>query len=482
MGPEVLFKPIRVLSDLVRTRQVSPVELAETFLHRLETLGPEYNAVVTITRDRALAQAQQAERDIAAGRYRGPLHGIPYGAKDLLATSDGIPTTWGAAPFRHQVLTYDASVIRKLEDAGAVLAAKLAMVELAGGMGYRQPNASFTGPGFNPWDRSTWSGGSSSGSGAAVCAGLVPFAIGSETWGSILGPANNCGVSGLRPTYGRVSRYGAMALCWSLDKLGPLGLSADDCGLVLDAIAGADAQDPTTTDRPYQYTSELPARRFRLGLPKGITAGVDDAVRDHFEQALRDLEAIATIDAVTLPDLPYEVITRTILLAEAASAFEDFVERGQAFELTAPEDHYGPYARTTILATDYIRALRLRGLMARQIDALFAATPALPGFDALVGPSRATPATAITETFRGVLRAHAPDVLGAIGNGAGLPAISVPNGFSAKGLPTGIQFMGRAYDENTILAIARAYQTLTDWHLQHPPDLTSAASDVPAGL
>jgi aspartyl-tRNA(Asn)/glutamyl-tRNA(Gln) amidotransferase subunit A len=180
------------------------------------------------------------------------------------------------------------------------------------------------------------------------------------------------------------------------------------------------------------------------------------------------------VDEVTLPDLPYEVITRTILFAESASAFEDFIERGQTFELTAPEDHYGPYARSAILATDYIRALRLRGTMARQIDALFAGTSTSPGFDALVGPSRATPATGMSEMFRGALRADAPDVLGAIGNGAGLPAISVPNGFTPGGLPTGIQFMGRAYDENTILAIARAYQTLTDWHRRHPPDLVYA--------
>jgi len=176
---------------------------------------------VTVTRERALSQARKAEKEIEAGLYRGPLHGIPYGAKDLLATK-GIPTTWGAAPFRNQVFDYDAAVIEKLSKAGAILCAKLAMIELAGGMGYKQPFASFTGPPKNPWNPCMWTGGSSSGSGAAVCAGLLPFALGSETWGSILSPANNCGVAGLRPTYGRVSRHGAMALCWTLDKLGPL--------------------------------------------------------------------------------------------------------------------------------------------------------------------------------------------------------------------------------------------------------------------
>src|SRR4029077_10846466 len=204
----VIFMPIRELQTLVQTRQMSPVELAETFLARLETLGPQYNAVVTVTQQRALQQARQAERDIAAGHYKGPLHGIPYGAKDLLATSGGIPTTWGAAPLRHQRFNYDATVVRKLAEAGAVLAAKLAMVELAGGMGYRQPHASFTGPGINPWDRTTWSGGSSSGSGAGVSAVVVPCALGWEPGGPIRGPASHCGIAGLRPTYGRVSRHG----------------------------------------------------------------------------------------------------------------------------------------------------------------------------------------------------------------------------------------------------------------------------------
>ena len=278
MADQLAFLTIRQLSDLVRTREVSPVELAETFLHRLETLGPRYNAVVTLTRERAMRQAKQAEQEIASGNYKGRLHGIPYGAKDLLATSDGIPTTWGASPLRNQVFNYDATVIRKLEAAGAVLAAKLAMVELAGGMGYRNPNASFTGPGISPWgDADSWSGGSSSGSGASVAAGLVPFAIGSETWGSILSPANNCGIAGLRPSYGRVSRHGAMALSWSLDKLGPLCLNADDCGLVLEAIAGYDPEDLSTTKKTYQYNANSdPHPRFKIGVIRDIADGCQD--------------------------------------------------------------------------------------------------------------------------------------------------------------------------------------------------------------
>ncbi len=468
MPSNVVFVPIRELSERVRARDISPIDLTNLYLERLERLGPHFNAVVAVTRERALSQAQAAESEIAAGQYRGPLHGIPYGAKDLLATSGGIPTTWGAAPFRHQVFDADATVIQKLEAAGAILVAKLAMVELAGGMGYYQPHASFSGPCRNPWDRNAWTGGSSSGSGAAVCAGLVPFAIGSETWGSILGPANHCGVAGLRPTYGRVSRFGAMALCWTLDKLGPLCLTADDCGLVLDAIAGHDPADPTSSQQPYMYDAKPIERRFRLGMPTDVTDDVDDDVRRHFEQALDVLSEVATIETIALPALPYEAMTRIILNAEAASAFDEFIDQGQTAQLTAPEDHYGPYPRSAILATDYIRALRLRGRMAKEIDGLFDGDG---GFDALIGPSRATPASGIDENFRSALHGSAPDVLGAIGNGAGLPAISVPNGFTSEGRPTGIQFMGRAYAENTVLAIAQRYQSLTDWHQRHPPGL-----------
>lgn len=443
------------------------MDLAETFLRRLESIGQRYNAVVTVTHERAMEQARRAEGEIAAGEYKGLLHGIPYGAKDLLATSGGIPTTWGAAPFREQVFDYDAAVIRKLQDAGAPLAAKLAMVEIAGGMGYRQPNASFTGPGMTPWGSEAWSGGSSSGSGAAVAAGLVPFAIGSETWGSILSPANNCGLAGLRPTYGRVSRQGAMALSWTLDKLGPLCLTADDCGIVLEAIAGKDAEDPSTTDMPYRYDIYASAgRRFRLAVLKDVTEGMQAEVAANFERALRTLEDVADIEEIEFPEMPYEAVTRTILNAESASAFEDFIESGAVSGLTAPECHH-PHARLMIPAQDYIRALRIRGKVARIAD------EAMSGYDAVAAPTRAVAATPIDQDFRGVVAGTARDTMGAVGNSAGLPAISVPNGFSDEGLPTGIQFMGRAYDENRILAVARAYQSLTDWHTQHPKGLTA---------
>jgi len=465
VAPDFVFSPIRELAEEIRVGKISPVDLAETFLDRLESLGPRYNAVVTITRERALGQARLAEREIERGSYRGPLHGVPYGAKDLLATSGGIPTTWGAAPFRDQTFDHDATVIRRLEEAGAVLAAKLAMIELAGGGGYRQPNASFTGPPRNPWNPDYWTGGSSSGSGASVAGGFVPFAIGSETWGSILSPANNCGVAGLRPTYGRVSRHGAMALSWTLDKLGPLCLTADDCGLVLEAIAGPDPRDPSTTNLPFEYDADAPTEGFRLAVLKGATTGVDEGVLTNFEESLKVLERVATVEEIELPDLPYEAITRTILNAESASAFEELIESGRTSELTAPEDHYGLYARTVVLAKDYLKALRLRATMARTAD------EAMSPYDAVVAPARRSPASPVDEEFRRTTPGTARDILGAVGNGAGLPSVSVPNGFTGDGLPTGVQFMGKAYDENTILAVARAYQSMTDWHDRHPPGL-----------
>ena len=459
----LIFVPISKLSRQIKAGRLSPVDLAETFLDRLEEKGFRLNSLVTLTRSLALKQARKAEKEIEEGNYRGPLHGIPWGAKDLLSTK-GIPTTWGAEPFRNRVIDTDATAIIKLHEAGAVLCAKLAMIEFAGGMGYRQPNASLTGPPRNPWNLETWTGGSSSGSGAAVAAGLIPFAIGSETWGSILSPANNCGVSGLRPTYGRVSRHGAMALCWTLDKLGPLAQTADDCGVILEALAGPDPLDPTTIQKPWHYNPRAPKRRPRLAVLRGVADDANPEVKENFENALKVIRSYANVEEIELPDLPYEAITRTILNAEAASAFEDLVENDTVSKLTAPEDHWGPYARTALLATDYLRAMRLRTKMVK------VTAKAMEPYDAVAAPSAKKPATPITEEFRKVAPGATKDVMGAVGNGCGLPAISVPDGFTDAGLPTGIQFMGKPYQENTIIAIARAYQGLTEWHTHHPEE------------
>ena len=459
-----VYITVRELSEGIKAGSTSPIELTELFLDRLEEHGPTLNSVVTVTSERAIKQAKTLEKEAKEGEIRSPLHGIPWGAKDLLATAGGIPTSWGAYPLRGQQFQYDAAVVSKLDEAGAVLGAKLAMIELAGGMGYKQPNASFTGPCATPWSLKHWSGGSSSGSGSSVSAGLVPFAIGSETWGSILSPSNNCGVSGLRPTYGRVSRFGAMALSWTLDKLGPLCLTADDCGLVLEAISGYDPNDPSTDNEDWTYNPE--EKDWKIAVPKDILKGKMEPVAENFNESVKVLEKFATIEEIDFPEFPYETVTRTILNGEAAAAFDEFTEKGLAAELTAPEDRYGPYARSLTLAKDFLRALRLRKQMCR------IAEDVMRVYDAVIAPTSGSTAHPIDEPFP-VRRPWAyRDIMGALGNGAGLPSQSVPNGFSKDGLPTGIQFMGRAYNENKVISIAKMYQEKTSWHLRHPEMFT----------
>lgn len=465
VASELAFASIRTLGDELRARAFSCVELTEFFLERLQRLGPKFNAVVTVTRSLALEQARRADRELGQGIDRGPLHGIPYGAKDLLATA-GIPTSWGAAPFQDRVFDEDATVIARLRDAGAVLVAKLAMVEIAGGMGYRQANASFTGPGLNAWDTTAWSGGSSSGPGAAVGAGLVPFALGSETWGSIMSPAGYCGVAGLRPTYGRVSRHGAMALSWTMDKLGPLGRTADDCGLVLGAIAGHDPADATSVDREYRYPpEEEPGPPFRLALLEDVAANVQPEVRLNFERSLTVLGEFAEFDRVVLPDLPYTSIAGTFIACEMAAAFEGMVTSGDIWELTAPEDRVGPHAALLIPAKDYLNAMRIRPFVQRALDDI------LSRYDAIVTPTLASVAPPIARSFSEYHRGHSSQGLsdlGGGGNAAGIPALSVPNGFGERGLPTGLQFVGRAFEENKLIALARLFQEATNWHEKHP--------------
>lgn len=456
------FESIRSLGQKLRAGEFTAVQLAEFFLERLERLGPKFNAVVTVTRKLALEQAANADRELAAGRDRGPLHGIPFGVKDLLATKDA-PTTWGAAPFKEQQFDFDATVVVRLRAAGGILAAKLAMVEIAGGMGYRQPNAAFTGPGLNPWNPTRWSGGSSSGPGSAVGAGLVPFAIGSETWGSIMTPAAYCGIAGLRPTYGRVSRHGAMALSWTMDKLGPMCRTADDCGLVLHAIAGPDSNDPTASARSYRYPpEEMPKRPFRLATLEDAVDHVQPEIRTNFEKSLEALGDVAEFQEIELPNLPYNSVSSTLIACEMASAFEDMVDDGAVWELTAEEDRWGAYSALMIPAKDYIRALRIRGKIQQALDALFTEC------DAIVTPTLATVAGPIGDGFRDWQRGFRSTNIGGAGNAAGLPALTIPNGFGLDDLPTGLQFVGRAFEENRLLAIANAYQDRTDHHRQVP--------------
>jgi aspartyl-tRNA(Asn)/glutamyl-tRNA(Gln) amidotransferase subunit A len=475
IGEDVLFSGIREIGAHLRARRLSAVDLAEMSLRRLETIGPKLGAVVTVTRERALAQAHRANQELLAGRDRGPLHGIPYGAKDLLATK-GIPTSWGAEPLREQVFDHDATVVARLEEAGAVLVAKLAMVELAGGLGYNNPDASFTGPGRTPWNPAHWSGGSSSGSAAAVAAGLVAFAMGSETSGSILTPAAFCGVTGLRPTYGLVSRHGAMALCWTLDKLGPLARSADDCGLVLSAIAGHDPRDPTTGES-FRYRERparrgRPGRRFRVGVLRHATAGAAPDVEARFREALSALRDVADLDEdVPFPDLPYREAVGTIVDAEGAAALRDLIESGKVKQLRDAADRVGGYAMMMTRAADYLDAMRSRVAMRAELDQL------LSRYDALVAPTRAGLAPPIGRDLDAPVPGAKPPAPDAprppatipAGNLAGLPAVALPMGFGRDRLPTSLQLLGRAFSEETLLALAVAYQEMTDWHRQRPP-------------
>jgi aspartyl-tRNA(Asn)/glutamyl-tRNA(Gln) amidotransferase subunit A len=459
------FLSVVELGRLLRQKQTSATELATYFLDRLERIGPRYNAVVTVTRDRALAEAAQADREIRQGKWRGPLHGIPYGVKDLLATK-GYPTTWGAEPYRKQQFDSDATVVERLGAAGGVLVAKLAMVELAGGMGYNQPNASFTGPGKTPWNPGYWSGGSSSGPGAAVAAGLVPFAIGSETSGSILTPCAYCGVTGLRPTYGLVSRHGAMALAWTMDKLGPMGRTAEDCAIVLEVIAGRDVKDPSSVSSPpVPLSRRRGGTKFRLGIPKGADKDIQSEVAANFRAALKVLEdQVELVEDVELPDLPYGAVAGMIIAAEGASAFDDLLKDGRLSQLTAPEDRTGGYPALAVSAPDYLRALRVRRPMQRALDDF------LKKFDALAVPTRTTVASPLDKAFRdgwpGVT--GGANVIGPT-NVVGVPGVSVPNGFGVQNLPTGLSFTARAFDEAKLVTLARLYQDRTDWHRRRPP-------------
>ncbi len=465
MSDAAPFLSIRELGERLRAHRVTSVTLAELAIDRLERLGPRTNAVAHVLRERALAEARDADRELRAGKPRGPLHGIPYGVKDLLAARGG-PTTWGAEPYRNQVFDFDATVVERLHAAGAVLVAKLSMVELAGGMGYDHADAAFNGPGLTPWNTSFWSGGSSSGPGAAVASGLVPFAIGSETSGSILTPSAFCGVTGLRPTYGLVSRHGAMQLAYTLDKLGPMARSADDAALVLAAIAGHDPKDDGSADRGFDDAeAERPSGRLRVAVPAGCIEKVQPEVRHNFEQALAALDSDCAITRdVPWPDQPWGPAVGTIVAAEGATAFRELIESGRVKELRCPSDRTGGYSRLLVPAVDYLQAMRARKPMKRAMAGLFAR------FDVIAAPTRATVAYPADKSFNDVY----PGISGgppliAAGNLCGLPALAVPTGFGEHGLPTSMQLMGPAFGEATLVALANAYQAKTDWHTRRPP-------------
>lgn len=469
---DIFFATITELNEKLKAREFSAVELTRAFCDRLERLGPRYNALALLLRKEAVRKAKEVDGEIKRGRFRGPLQGVPFGAKDLLSVR-ARPTTWGARPYAAQMFDFDANVLRKLEKAGAVLTGKLAMVELAGGGGYRYASASLTGPGLNPWDRRRWSGGSSSGSGSAVAAGLVPFAIGSETWGSILTPSAYCGVTGLRPTYGFVSRYGAMALSWTMDKIGPMCRSAEDCGHVLRVISGGDSKDPGSAGKSFYYAPQF-ARKLsdlRVGFaPVDFEEWAEPSARPAFQEALEAVRSLGVKMIETrLPDFPYSLVAGTIISTEGSAVFEPLIESGKVDQLADQKQIAGLRAGLEVAAKDYLKAMRIRSLIRDETRKLFTQV------DILVSPSRFGPASPIGERLDKSIKPKPEPKdrglrdLGAAGNLAGLPAMSLPCGF-ADNLPVALQFVGRPFTENNLIALGVEFQNRTDWHRRRPPE------------
>ncbi|MGH9614618.1 MAG: amidase [Bryobacteraceae bacterium] len=468
---DLYFAGIKDLNHKLQSREISAVELVRAFSERLETIGPRYNAIALSLARPAAKEAKDIDGDLKRQRFRGPLQGIPYGAKDLLAVAKQ-PTTWGARPYAQQVFDEDATVIKKLQKPNAVLIGKLAMIELAGGPDYNSAAASYTGPGLNPWDPTRWSGGSSSGSGIAVAAGLVTFALGSETSGSILCPAAFCGVTGLRPTYGLVSRHGAMALSWTLDKIGPIARSAEDCGLVLEAIAGGDGQDPGSAGKSFYYAPQFTRdlKMVKLGI---ATEDIDDwaepAARPAFQAAYDVIRSIGLdVAEAKLPHFDYDLLIDTIISAEAASIFEPLIASGKVDELQDAKQIAALKAAIDIPAKDYLKAMRVRSLIQNGFRDLFAE------IDVLLAPAFYDIAPKINLPFdqqqdkRPTPTKPGLSALIPAANMAGLPALCLPCGF-ANGMPVGIQLVGRPFTENLLLTIGREFQARTDWHKRRPP-------------
>jgi aspartyl-tRNA(Asn)/glutamyl-tRNA(Gln) amidotransferase subunit A len=449
------FKTARQLRELLRRREVSALELARDALARLDVDGRRLHAVAELTADRAERDALAADRALRRGPA-GPLCGIPYGAKDLLDTA-GIPTRWGSPFHRDRVPAADATAIGRMRAAGAVLVAKLAMIELAGAAGYRSAAAALDGPCLNPWDHTRWSGGSSSGSCAAVAAGLVPIALGSETAGSLVIPAAFCGVTTLRPSFGRVSRHGAMSVSWTLDKIGPIARTAEDCGAVLRAVEGVDPLDPTTEPAPREPVAR---RTVRLGV---LREGVDGTpAAPAFDGALGVLRGLGMrLSDVTIPPGPYMETYPVIMAAEFLLGHRELIGGPGLAMVVDPSQREALVRHLDLNVTDYAAALRTRARLARDVRAV------IGRFDAMVSPTVLTEATALDEDlleYRATRRGgHA--YLGAI---AGVPGVSVPMGQGPHGLPLGLTITGGAGSDRSILRIAERYQRATTWHRLHP--------------
>lgn len=436
---ELAFESVINLAELIRTRQVTSTDLTKMYLSRLKKYGPKLECVVTLTEDLALKQAARADKEIADGNYRGLLHGIPYGAKDLLSVKD-YKTTWGAEPYKDQIIDRDATVIKKLEEAGAVLVAKLTLGALAWG------DVWFDGKTRNPWNLEEGSSGSSAGSGSATAAGLVAFAIGTETWGSIVSPSTRCGVTGLRPTFGRVSRTGAMALSWSMDKIGPMCRTVEDCAIIFNAIYGPDGLDQSVVDLPFNYRSEIKLSELRIGYLKSLFES-DYKGKENDEESLAMLRKLgANLIELKLPDFPIEDLS-FILWVEAAAAFDDLTLSGKDDLMVRQIQRAWPNvfrASRFIPAVEYIQANRARYLLIQHM------AEKMKSVDLYVAPSFGGNNLLLT-------------------NLTGHPCVVVPNGFKDNGSPTSISFIGQLYDEGSLLAVAKAYQDATEWHGNHPP-------------
>ena len=438
---QAAFWPVTDLAHLIQSRQVSSVELTKMYLDRLKRHDPRLRCVISYTEELAHTQAKRADEDIAAGHYRGPLHGIPWGAKDLLA-SKGYKTTWGAMPYKDQVIDVDATVVKRLEEAGAVLIAKLTLGALAWG------DVWFGGKTRNPWNPEHGSSGSSAGPAAATAAGLVGFSIGSETWGSIVSPSTICGVTGLRPTFGRVSRHGAMALSWSMDKIGPICRTVEDCALVLNAIYGPDGKDPTVVDVPFNWDASGDLKGLKIGYLKSVF----EQDRDDMQWKANDEETLDVLRGlglnlvpIELPDIPIKPMS-IILNVEAAAAFDELTRDNRDDLMVRQIKNAWPNRfreARMVPAVEYLQANRLRTLVMK------AMREQLSGIDVYVSPSWEGENLLLT-------------------NLTGHPAVVLPNGLRKEKTPSSITFIGRLYGEDTLLAVAKAYQDATSFHLKHP--------------
>ncbi|MCU0343307.1 MAG: amidase [Ignavibacterium sp.] len=435
---ELAFYTIGQLAELIRTKQITSTELTRFFIERLKKYDPVLHCVITLTEERAFRQAKIADEEIAAGKYRGLLHGIPFGVKDLLATKD-YKTTWGAMPYKDQMIDEDATVITKLENAGAILVVKLTMGALAWG------DVWFGGTTRNPWDTTKGSSGSSAGSASSVSAGLLPFAIGTETYGSIVSPSTVCGTTGLRPTFGRVSRTGTMALSWSMDKIGPICRSAEDLAIVFNAIKGIDGVDQSLYDVPFTYQPISNLKGLKIGyLKKDFDKQYDFHNNDSI--TLDKLKQLgAELIPIELPQFPVNDLA-IMLSAEAGAAFDELTRSNKDDLLVRQIKNAWPNsfrASRFIPAVEYINASRVRTLLIQEMQKLMST------IDLFIAPTNEGDSNLLA-------------------NLTGHPCVVLPNGFSDKGTPTSITFIGRLFDEGKLISFAKLYQDATDFHQKHP--------------